>query len=73
MPANVETMFSTRVKPWHGIGTVLEECPNSEEALRLAGLDWKVEQKDVSACEASAAVHYCGGRSGALLCHYELP
>lgn len=47
MPANVETMFSARVKPWHGIGTVVENCPNSEEALRLAGLDWKVEQKDV--------------------------
>lgn len=47
MVAEVETMFSTRVKPWHGIGTVVENCPNSEEALRLAGLDWKVEQKEV--------------------------
>lgn len=47
MAAEVETMFSVRVKPWHGIGTVVEDCPNSEEALRLAGLDWKVEQKDV--------------------------
>ena len=47
MAAEVETMFSVRVKPWHGIGTIVEDCPNSEEALRLAGLDWKVEQKDV--------------------------
>lgn len=47
MPANVETMFSARVKPWHGIGTVVEECPNSKEALGLAGLDWQVEQKDI--------------------------
>lgn len=47
MPAEVETMFSARVKPWHGIGTVVEECPNSQEAVRLAGLDWNVEQKDV--------------------------
>ena len=39
MSANVETMFSARVKPWHGIGTVVEECPNSKEALWLAGLD----------------------------------
>lgn len=44
MSANVETMFSARVKPWHGIGTVVEECPNSKEALGLAGLDWQVEQ-----------------------------
>ena len=47
MPAEVETMFSARVKPWHGIGTVVEECPCSEEAIKLAGLDWKVEQRDV--------------------------
>lgn len=47
MPAEVETMFSARVKPWHGIGTVVEECPNSGEAIRLAGLDWNVEQQDV--------------------------
>lgn len=47
MAANVESMFSARVKPWHGIGTIVEECPASEEALRFAGLDWKVEQRDV--------------------------
>ena len=47
MAAEVETMFSTRVKPWHGIGTVVAECPNSKEAIELAGLDWKVEQKDI--------------------------
>ena len=47
MSANVETMFSARVKPWHEIGTVVEECPNSKEALGLAGLDWQVEQKDI--------------------------
>lgn len=47
MPADVENMFSVREKPWHGIGTIVEECPNSKEAIKLAGLDWKVEQKDV--------------------------
>ena len=47
MAAEVETMFSARVKPWHGIGTVVEDCQCSEDALNLAGLDWKVEQKDV--------------------------
>ena len=49
MAAEVETMFSTRVKPWHGIGTIVAECPDSQEAICLAGLDWKVEQKDVYA------------------------
>ena len=45
MSANVETMFSTRVKPWHGIGTVVADCPSSREAIWLAGLDWMVEQQ----------------------------
>lgn len=47
MAAEVETMFSARVKPWHGIGTVVAECLYSKEALKIAGLDWKVEQRDV--------------------------
>ncbi|WP_125141634.1 DUF932 domain-containing protein [Clostridium transplantifaecale] len=47
MSANVETMFYTREKPWHGLGTMVMEAPNSAEALRLAGLDWKVNQKSI--------------------------
>ncbi len=47
MAANVETMFSVRKKPWHGIGTVVQDAPCSREAIRLAGLDWEIVQKDV--------------------------
>ena len=47
MAANVETMFSVREKPWHGLGTIVTEAPSSEEALRLAGLDWQVKQEPV--------------------------
>lgn len=47
MAANVETMFYTREKPWHGLGTMVAEAPNSKDALRLAGLNWKVLQKPV--------------------------
>lgn len=47
MAANVETMFSVREKPWHGLGTIVAEAPDSKSALVLAGLDWKVEQKDI--------------------------
>jgi len=47
MAANVETMFYTREKPWHGLGTRVEEAPTSEDALRLAGLDWKVVQEAI--------------------------
>lgn len=47
MAANVETMFYTREKPWHGLGTMVAETPNSKDALRLAGLNWKVLQEPV--------------------------
>ncbi len=47
MPAEVETMFSVRVKPWHGLGKIVAECPSSIEAIKLSGLDWNVVQQDV--------------------------
>ena len=47
MAANVESMFSTREKPWHGLGTIVAEAPTSKEALELAGLVWKVIQRKV--------------------------
>lgn len=47
MSANVETMFSVREKPWHGLGTIVQEAPTSKEALTLAGLDWEVRQEPV--------------------------
>lgn len=44
MAANIETMFSaSRITPWHGLGTVIDEAPTSKEALKLAGLDWEVQ------------------------------
>lgn len=47
MAANVETMFSTREKPWHGLGTVVADALSSAEALREAGLNWQVYQHPV--------------------------
>ena len=35
MSANVESMFyAGREKPWHGLGTQVEEAPTSADALR---------------------------------------
>ena len=48
MPANVETMFYTREKPWHGLGIRVESALNSQKALVAAGLDWKVIQKPIT-------------------------
>ena len=47
MAANVESMFYVREMPWHGLGTRVAEAPTSKEALRLAGLDWKVVQEPI--------------------------
>ncbi len=48
MAVKVETMFYVgREKPWHGLGTSVEESPDSREALILAGLDWDVIQRPV--------------------------
>jgi phage/plasmid-like protein (TIGR03299 family) len=43
-------MFSGRgMVPWHGIGAVLEGLPASEEAIKIAKLDWTVHQIPVFA------------------------
>lgn len=47
MAALIESLFSVRETPWHGQGIIVEDAPTSEDAIRLAGLDWKVEQKPI--------------------------
>lgn len=47
MSANVETMMYVREKPWHGLGVMVETAPDSKSAIHLAGLDWRVEKKDM--------------------------
>jgi phage/plasmid-like protein (TIGR03299 family) len=43
-------MFSGRGEvPWHGIGAVLDGVPTSDEAIRAARLQWKVNQIPVFA------------------------
>lgn len=56
MAANVESMFSVRETPWHGLGTIIQDAPNSKEAIRLAGLDWRVDQSDVLCAEDGSVI-----------------
>lgn len=44
MAANVETMFSTREKPWHGKGIILADYPTWEGAITASGTNWEVEK-----------------------------
>lgn len=53
MAHEVESLMYTsndkngRFVPWHGLGTPVQESPTSSDALRLAGLDWRVEAKPI--------------------------
>ena len=58
MSANVETMFYTREKPWHGLGTEVQEAPTSTDALRLAGLDWRVDSRKIQVCGGAKIENY---------------
>lgn len=43
MSHEVESMFSAREVPWHGLGTVTDDVLTAEEAIIAAELDWIVE------------------------------
>jgi phage/plasmid-like protein (TIGR03299 family) len=42
-------MFAAGTPPWHGLGVNVEEAQDSQNAIRLAGLDWEVVQWPVNA------------------------
>ena len=44
---NLESMFSVRAVPWHGLGTIVQDAPTSLDAIKLAELDWSVIQTPV--------------------------
>lgn len=56
-------MLSAKEKPWHGIGTVVEEAPTSEDAIRIAKLDWTVQQFPVYANNAPVDGYFANIRS----------
>lgn len=45
--AYVSNEQNGRFVPWHGLGTPVESAMTSAEALKVAGLDWKVEARPV--------------------------
>jgi len=47
MAHQVETAFYTGIPAWHKVGTVVDEAPSIEDAIRLAGLDWTVLEEPV--------------------------
>src|SRR6187200_621584 len=49
VPAEFENGFFVRKPAWHGLGTVLPDYVEREEAFRLSGQDWTVEKWEVLA------------------------
>lgn len=45
MSAEVESMFSARLTPWHQLGTVVPSELTAREALTAAELDWQVTKE----------------------------
>jgi phage/plasmid-like protein (TIGR03299 family) len=45
----VASMFFAGETPWHGLGVAVPQNVKSDEAMKLAGLDWTVSLKDVYA------------------------
>ena len=41
------SLFSVKEKPWHGLGLVIPERVNSEEAIKLAQLNYTVDKLPV--------------------------
>jgi phage/plasmid-like protein (TIGR03299 family) len=63
MAHNIDSMFSVREKPWHYMETkdvtrIIQEAPNSADALTAAGLDWLVIQKPVHMEDGSVIPNY---------------
>ncbi len=57
--AAIFTAHPQLVPPWHGLGTVVRDAPTSDDAIRLARLDWTVEQWPLHAAPPGGA----GGES----------
>jgi len=57
MAHEVESMFYVKETPWHGLGVRCNEAPNTEEAIRLAGLDWDIGFKSLHTPEGEIADH----------------
>lgn len=47
MAANFENGFFVGEPAWHGLGTVIKSAPTSEEAIKIAQLDWEVIPKPI--------------------------
>ena len=48
------SFFSVNEKAWHGLGKVITDYPNSQQALEYAGLDFRVERRTMFTSKRAA-------------------
>jgi phage/plasmid-like protein (TIGR03299 family) len=53
----VESMFSVKQVPWHGLGQVIQDAPTIEDGIKLAGLDWTVETHPLFTADGREVTH----------------
>lgn len=58
MSANVESMFYTRVAPWHGFGVCVQSALSSADAIEKSGLNWNVIQRPIMTDQYTAIPGY---------------
>lgn len=56
-------MISAKERPWHGIGTVVDDAPTSEDAIKMAKLDWAVKQVPIKAGKIEIPGYFANIRS----------
>lgn len=56
MAHEIENMFSVEQTPWHGLGTVVQQAPTAEQAIRLAGLAWTVMLRPLQLADGTPAI-----------------
>ncbi len=54
MAHEFETGFFVRNGAWHGLGTVVQDAPSTEDAIRCAGLDWNVSAHELALASGGA-------------------
>jgi phage/plasmid-like protein (TIGR03299 family) len=57
MAHQIETMFSVKETPWHGLGEVIQDAPSVESGIKLAGLDWAVETQPLFVADGREVTH----------------
>ncbi len=53
-----DAFFSVKEKAWHGLGTIVENYPTSEEAIIFAGLDYEVIKKPIQTIDNESIDNY---------------